>query len=154
MSWIDPSTPDCRLGARLDRSQVVSTVENRTIPSQGAEPLTIQRTCRLSELEEVLGELLSVENTEIGLIAVIGKVSVLLPEELAGSLQGLVGKRIGILRLDGYHLRCFDKEGVHAEGDRPAASGHEPEGSVMAVHFWDHDVGSNRLRSNFVSRGE
>ena len=108
-------------------------------------------TVRLSELEEVLGELHSVENTEIGLIAVIGKVSVLLPEELAGKLRGMVGRRIGILRLDGYHVRCFDKEVVHAEGDRPATSGHEPVGSVMAVHFWDHDVGSNRLHSNFVS---
>jgi len=35
---------------------------------------------------------------------------VLLPEELAGKLQAFVGKRIGILRLDGYHVRCFDKE--------------------------------------------
>lgn len=67
-------------------------------------------TVRLSELEEVLGGLHSVENTEIGLVAVIGKVSVLLPEELTGSLQGLVGKKIGILRLDGYHVRCFDDE--------------------------------------------
>jgi hypothetical protein len=35
---------------------------------------------------------------------------VLLPEELAEKLQALVGKRIGILRLDGYHVRCFDEE--------------------------------------------
>ncbi len=45
-------------------------------------------TVRLSELEEVLGGLHSVENTEIGLVAVIGKVSVLLPEELTGKLAG------------------------------------------------------------------
>ena len=63
-------------------------------------------TVRLSELEEVLGELHSVENTEIGLIAVIGKVSVLLPEELAGKLQGFIGRRVAMLRLEGYHVRC------------------------------------------------
>jgi hypothetical protein len=70
--------------------------------------LTIHEPYRLSELEEVLGDLDSVENTEIGLVALISKISVLLPEELAGKLQGLVGKRIGILRLDGYHVRCLD----------------------------------------------
>jgi hypothetical protein len=114
--------------------------------------MTIHEAYRLSELEEVLGELHSIEITEIGLIAVIGKITVLLPEELADKLQGLVGRRIGILRLDGYHVHCLDKEVVHADGNRPATFGHEPDGSVMAVHFGDHDVGSNRLRSNFVSK--
>jgi lauroyl/myristoyl acyltransferase len=73
--------------------------------------LTIHEAYRLSELEMVNGDLRSIEHTEIGLIAaVIGKITVLLPEELAGQLQALVGKIIGILRLDGYHIRCFDKE--------------------------------------------
>ena len=72
--------------------------------------MTINEAYRLSELEMVHGDLHSVENTESGLIAVIGKISVSLPEELAGQLQALVGKRIGILRLDGYHVRCFDEE--------------------------------------------
>ena len=76
--------------------------------------MTIHETYRLSELEEVHGELHGIEITEIGLIALIGKIKVLLPEELFGKLQGLVGKRIGILRLDGYHIRCLDKEEVHA----------------------------------------
>lgn len=71
---------------------------------------------RLSELEEVLGELQSIEIAEIGMIAIIGKIKVLLPEELAGNLQGLIGKRIGILRLDGYRMRCLDKEG-NTEGN-------------------------------------
>ena len=65
-------------------------------------------TYRLSELEEVLGELHGVENTEIGLVAQISKISVLLPEELAGKLRGLKGSRIGILRLDGYHVRVLE----------------------------------------------
>jgi hypothetical protein len=70
--------------------------------------LTINEAYRLSELEMVHGDLLSVENKESGLIAVIGKISVSLPEELAGQLLALVGKRIGILRLDGYHVRCLE----------------------------------------------
>jgi len=78
------------------------------------EPLTIHEAHRLQELEEVLGDLRSVENTEIGLVAQISKISVLLPEEMAGKLRGLVGRRVGILRLDGYHVRCLDKEEVHA----------------------------------------
>jgi len=76
--------------------------------SKRAEPLTIHEAYRLSELEMVHGDLLSVENKESGLIAVIGKISVSLPEELAGQLLALVGKRIGILRLDGYHVRCLE----------------------------------------------
>jgi hypothetical protein len=71
--------------------------------------LTIHEPYRLSEFEEVLGDLNSVKNTEIGLVAQISKISVLLPEELAGDLQSLVGKRIGILRLDGYHIRCLSE---------------------------------------------
>jgi hypothetical protein len=72
--------------------------------------LTIHEAYRLSELEEVLGELHSIEMTEIGLIAAIGNISVLLPEELAGQLNGLIGRRIGLLRLDGYHVRLLDGE--------------------------------------------
>ena len=69
---------------------------------------------RLSELEEVLGDLHGVKNTEIGLVAQISRISVLLPEELDVKLKGLVGQRVGLLRLDGYHVRCLDKEEVHA----------------------------------------
>lgn len=65
---------------------------------------------RLEELEEVLGVLHSVENTDMGLIAVIGKISVLLPDELAESLLGLVGEKVAIPLLDGYHMRCINKE--------------------------------------------
>lgn len=74
--------------------------------------MTIHEAYRLSELEEILGDLHSVEKTGIGLVAVIGKISVLLPEELAGKLQGLVGKRIGLLLLDGYHVRRLDAYGA------------------------------------------
>jgi hypothetical protein len=72
--------------------------------------LSVDEVYRLSEYEEVLGVLHSVENKDMGLIAVIGKISVLLPDELAESLLGLVDKKVAILRLDGYHLRCLNKE--------------------------------------------
>ncbi|MCJ7443890.1 MAG: hypothetical protein MUO26_05075 [Methanotrichaceae archaeon] len=65
-------------------------------------------TYRMAELDEVVGDLYSIERTEVGLLALIGKVSVLLPEELAGKLSTLVGKRIGIIRLDGYRVRCLN----------------------------------------------
>jgi hypothetical protein len=63
--------------------------------------------CRMKELDEVLGDLHQVEETDGGCLALIGKILVLLPPEMAGKLQGLIGKRIGVLRLDGYHLRCM-----------------------------------------------
>ncbi len=68
---------------------------------------------RLSELEEVLGDLHSIETTDIGLVALISKIHVLLPVELADDLSSLIGKRIGILRLDGYHVR--EPEDGHAQ---------------------------------------
>jgi len=82
---------------------------------KGAMPLTVREAYRLSELEEVLGTLHNVENTEMGLIALIGKIKVLLPEDLAENLQGLIGKRVGILRLDGYRVRCLDREAITQE---------------------------------------
>jgi hypothetical protein len=72
--------------------------------------LSVNEVYRLSEYEEVLGVLHSVENTDMGLIAVIGNISVLLPDELAESLLDLAGEKVAILRLDGYHLRCINKE--------------------------------------------
>ena len=67
--------------------------------------MTIHEAYRLSELEEVLGDLHHIEETEDGCLALIGKISVLLPPELAGKLHGLVGCRVGVLRLDGFHVR-------------------------------------------------
>lgn len=67
---------------------------------------------RLSELEEVVGTLHSVDNADIGIIAVIGKIAVWLPEGLAVELNGLIGQRVAVLRLDGYRVRCLGGE-VH-----------------------------------------
>lgn len=70
--------------------------------------MTVHEEYRLSEREEVLGELHTVQEAEGYIVAKIGKISVLLPMELAEKLQGLIGRRIDILRLEGYHLRVLD----------------------------------------------
>ena len=101
-------------------------------PDKGAMHLTVREAYRLSELEEVLGPLHSVENTEMGMIAIIDKISVLLPEDLAENLMGLIGKRIGILRLDGYRVRCLDKKG-NTEGNRLEAKERKFNRSAMAA---------------------
>ncbi|MGD0952259.1 MAG: hypothetical protein ABR985_07675 [Methanotrichaceae archaeon] len=62
----------------------------------------------MAEFDEVLGLLHSIHLTEYGLLVLIGEIQVLLPEELAGKLEGLMGRRVGILRLDGYRLRCLE----------------------------------------------
>ena len=62
---------------------------------------------RMTYLDEVLGNLHHIEEVDGGCIALIGKIYVLLPSEMAEKLQGSVGRRIGILYLDGYKLRVF-----------------------------------------------
>lgn len=72
------------------------------------EILIIHEAYRQSEFEEIIGELYSTETTEIGIIAIIGNIKkVWLPDELDTQLKGLIGQRIGILRLEGYHVRCL-----------------------------------------------
>lgn len=67
------------------------------------------------ELEEIWGVLYRFEATpEGGIVALISKILVHLPEELAGRLQGLIGRRIAVLKLDGYHVRCLDEKEVHS----------------------------------------
>lgn len=68
----------------------------------------------MAELDEVIGDLQSIEEIDIGLLALIGKVQVILPFEMTEALCNLVGKRIGILRLDGYRVRCLDEPNIIA----------------------------------------
>ena len=70
--------------------------------------MTIHEVYHMRELDEVLGPLNSLEEANGWLLALIGKIPVLLPMELQDRLQSLLGKRIGILRLDGYRVRCID----------------------------------------------
>ena len=70
--------------------------------------MTIHEVYRMRELDEVLGPLNSLEEANGWLLALIGKIPVLLPMELQDRLQSLLGKRIGILRLDGYRIRSID----------------------------------------------
>jgi hypothetical protein len=66
-----------------------------------------QETYHMSELDEVLGPLYSIEEFEGGIVALIGRIHVYLPSELSEKLQGLIGRRVGVLRLDGYRVRAF-----------------------------------------------
>ena len=70
--------------------------------------MTVHEQYRMSEYDEVLGPLHSIHLTEYGLLALIGEIQVLLPEELAGKLEGLIGRRLSLLRLDGYRVRCLE----------------------------------------------
>lgn len=68
---------------------------------------------RPQERDEVRGPLLHLEEVDSGCLALIGKIRVLLPPEVAGELQSLVGRRVGVLRLEGYRVRDLDSE-AHA----------------------------------------
>ena len=59
---------------------------------------------RMRELDEVRGDLHHIEEAEGGCLALIGKIPVLLPEELAGKLHGMIGRRVGILRSERYRV--------------------------------------------------
>jgi hypothetical protein len=72
-------------------------------------PAEQSKPYRMAEGEEIYGVLHRIEKIELGQVALISKIPVLLPEELAGKLQGLIGQRIGMLRLEGYHIRCLNE---------------------------------------------
>jgi hypothetical protein len=78
--------------------------------------LNLPEAYRLSELEEVVGTLHSITITDIGLVAVIGWISVWLPDDLEEMLKSLNGRRVAILRLDGYHVRCLEDENKSGMG--------------------------------------
>lgn len=66
-----------------------------------------QKIYHMSELDEVLGPLNAIEEFEGGIVALIGKIPVYLPSELTVKLQGLIGRRVGVLRIEGYRVRAF-----------------------------------------------
>jgi len=55
----------------------------------------------ISDLDEVRGPLLSIEEADGNCLAQIGKILVLLPGEMTARLQGLKGKAVGVLKIDG-----------------------------------------------------
>lgn len=63
---------------------------------------------RLGELEEAVGTLLQVTELDGFTVAVFSWGAVSLPSELAGKLQGLIGHRVGVIRLDGYRVRALE----------------------------------------------
>jgi len=69
---------------------------------------------RMHELDEVRGPLTHIEETDAGLLALIGKIPVLLPPELINSLQDCMGHKIGILRAADRDYRIKFLDGAHA----------------------------------------
>ncbi len=69
--------------------------------------MVAQEIYHMSELDEVLGPLYSMEEFEGGIVALIGRIHVYLPSELSEKLQGLIGRRVGVLRLGGYRVRAL-----------------------------------------------
>ncbi len=70
---------------------------------------------RVAELEEIVGPLTAIVEVENGILAKIGKIQAYLPAELSEKLQGLIGKRVGVLRLEGYRVKAFDLEDFEEE---------------------------------------
>jgi len=60
---------------------------------------------RLRELEEARGQLLKILDSEGHTVAAFEWGAISLPLDLREKLEPLVGREIGILRLDGYHVR-------------------------------------------------
>lgn len=60
---------------------------------------------REREFEESRGVLLRIHESEGFCIAVFAWGAVSLPKEMAERLRELIGKRVSILRLEGYHVR-------------------------------------------------
>ncbi len=71
---------------------------------------------RHRERDEVRGVLHGIEKSPDGdIVALIGKIPTWLPPEMELPLKEMIGRKIGILRLDGYRLRCLDLDGrAHA----------------------------------------
>ncbi len=69
--------------------------------------IVAQKIYHMNELDEVLGPLNAIEEFEGGIIALIGKIPVYLPSGLTVELQGLIGRRVGVLRFEGYRVRAL-----------------------------------------------
>ena len=60
---------------------------------------------KMKELDEVRGPLQHIETIPGGLIAIIANIPILLPLEMEGKLQNMLGHNLGILRCEGYRFR-------------------------------------------------
>jgi hypothetical protein len=79
-------------------------------PAYGALDSDLRTYYHLAIWEEVLGHLHRIEEPQEGcLVALIGKIHVALPEEMAARLLQLQGQRIGIIRTEqDYRIRVID----------------------------------------------
>jgi hypothetical protein len=78
--------------------------------SQRFKPISAPDSHRLTYLDGARGQLISVIEIEGYAVAAFPWGAISLPGELAERLRPLVGKKIGILCLDGYHIRDLEAE--------------------------------------------
>jgi hypothetical protein len=78
----------------------------------GGGPWMDNRPYYMQPWDEVLGPALEVEEHDGHCLALIGKISVLLPMEMSTRLEDAKGQRVGILRTDNdYRFRVIE-EGI------------------------------------------
>lgn len=70
--------------------------------------MTVFGAHRLGELKEARGQLLKVSELEGFAVATFAWGAISLSGEMAEKLQGMMGLRVGIIRLDGYSMRVLD----------------------------------------------
>ena len=72
---------------------------------------------------EILGVLNQIDPSKDGVIvALIGEIPTILPSELDARLHEFIGRKIGILSLDGYRVCCLDEENDNAQGNHETTS--------------------------------
>jgi hypothetical protein len=76
--------------------------------SQTFKPISAADSHRLADLEEARGHLLAVSELEGYVVAVFSWGAISIHEEYAAKLRDLVGKKIGILSLNGIHIRDLE----------------------------------------------
>jgi hypothetical protein len=104
------------VGWNEEKSMLGVTSTMRAVLQNPTKELTMlnlseQEPRWLTDLDEARGELLRVHELEGFCIAIFSWGGISIPGEFAPKLCDLVGKNVGILHLDGYHIRDLDGDG-------------------------------------------
>lgn len=95
---------------------------------------------RLDYFEEIVGVLHEIMDQDDTLIAIIGKIHLVLPSELGQSLRPLIGQKVAILRTDipdkRYLFRVIPEESGFNQSDpesKPAIDGNGDTGPILSA---------------------
>ena len=99
---------------------------------------------RLDYFEEIVGVLHEIMDQDDTLIAIIGKIHLVLPSELGQSLRPLIGQKVAILRTDipdkQYLFRVIPEESGFNQSDpesKPAKDGNGDTGPILSASTQD-----------------